>query len=189
MVDFLQNVKEILFAVDLVILYVLLIGIGWSVAFPNRRVWPPPKKWSWQYTLTWVLFYIAFILNGFLVLIDWNSWLFTYNSRFFLGIPIVVIGSLLFSWGLASLGTKNTSGLKERFIIKGPYKFTRNPQYLGDLILFAGIILISNSFYVLITHVLLILVFSITPLAEEVWLEETYGEDYKKYKKITPRFL
>jgi len=36
---------------------------------------------------------------------------------------------------------------------------------------------------------LLILIFLITPVVEEVWLEEQYGEDYLKYKQTTPRFL
>ena len=189
MVEFLKSVKGILFVLDLAVHYVLLFGIVWSVAIPNKRIWPPPKKRSWQYIITWMLFYSAFILNGSFILLDWNTWLFTHNFRFFLGIPIAAIGSLLVSWGVVTLGTKNTSGLKDGFIIKGPYKFTRNPQYLGDMLLFAGVILISNSLYVLITNVLLMLVFAITPLAEEVWLEKIYKEEYKKYKAKTTRFL
>jgi len=189
MVEFIKSVKGILFILDLVVHYVLLFGIVWSVAIPKKRIWPPPKNRSWQRTITWIFFYSAFILNGLFILLDWNTWLFTHNFRFFLGIPIAVIGSLLVSWGVVTLGTKNTSGLKDGFILKGPYKFTRNPQYLGDMLLFVGVILISNSLYVLIMNVLLMLIFAITPLAEEVWLEEVYGEKYKKYKKITARFL
>ena len=96
---------------------------------------------------------------------------------------------MLFSWGFATLGTKNTSGIKNQFISKGPYRYTRNPQYLGDNILFLGIIILSNSFITLITHALLILIFLITPWAEERWLEEQYGEIYKEYKKVVPRFI
>ncbi|MCA9942816.1 MAG: hypothetical protein H6656_18150 [Ardenticatenaceae bacterium] len=189
MAEYLQSIKGILFVSDLIIHYVLLFGIGWSVALPNKRIWPPPKKWSWQYTTTWILFYLAFILNALFIFLDWNSGLFTHHARFFLGVPIAMIGSLLVSWGIITLGTKNTSGLKDRFVTNGPYKFMRNPQYLGDMLLFVGVILISNSLYLLITHLLLILVFAITSLAEEVWLEEMYGDEYKTYKMITTRFL
>jgi protein-S-isoprenylcysteine O-methyltransferase Ste14 len=57
------------------------------------------------------------------------------------------------------------------------------------VILFVGIILLSNSLYLAIVHVLGAIVFLITPLAEEVWLEKQYGEQYIQYKNATPRFL
>ena len=189
MFEYFQSIKEVLFMVTLIIHYILLIGIGWSIAFPNKRIWPPPDKNSWQHRITWILFYLAFIFNGAFIFLDWNSWLFTTNFRFFLGIPITIIGSLLVSWGIYTLGVKNTSGLKDGFKNTGPYRFTRNPQYLGDMLLFIGIILVSNSIYVLVTNILLILVFAMTPLTEEVWLEQMYGDEYKKYKHITTRFL
>jgi protein-S-isoprenylcysteine O-methyltransferase Ste14 len=189
MFEFFQNSKEVLFAIDLVVLYLLLTGIVWSIAVPNKRIWPPPNKNSWQYRVTWILFSLTFILNAAFIFLDWNSWIFTQSSRFLLGIPVAIIGGLLVSWGIYTLGTKNTSGLKAGFITAGPYRYTRNPQYFGDILLFVGMILISNSLYVLITHVLLILVFAITPLAEEVWLEKMYGEEYQQYKLNTSRFL
>jgi protein-S-isoprenylcysteine O-methyltransferase Ste14 len=121
--------------------------------------------------------------------LDWNNWIISKPFRFFVGIPVIIIGSLLVSWGFATLGIKNTSGIKNEFVITGPYWFTRNPQYLGDVILFVGIILLSNSLYLAIVHVLGAIVFLITPLAEEVWLEKQYGEQYIQYKNATPRFL
>lgn len=54
-----------------------------------------------------------------------------------------------------------------------PYRFTRNPLYLGEMALFLGLSVIGNSLlYLWIAHALLILVFVVTPLAEEIWLEE-----------------
>ena len=189
MFDFFQNIKEYLFVTDLVVHYLLLVGIGWSIAFSDKRIWPPPRRNSWQHTITWILFYLAFALNGALIFIDWNSWLFQSNARFLLGIPLAIFGSLLVSWGIVTLGAKNTSGDKGGFISDGPYRFTRNPQYLGDMLLFIGLILISNSLYLSIANMLLTLVFAMTPWAEEVWLEKTYGDEYKNYKNSTPRFL
>jgi protein-S-isoprenylcysteine O-methyltransferase Ste14 len=161
----------------------------WSVAFPKRRIWPPPKKQSWQYIIIWTLFYLALVLNILLLVLDWNNWIISKSVRFFVGIPIIVIGSLLVSWGFATLGIKNTSGMKIEFVNTGPYRFTRNPQYLGDVILFAGITLLSNSLYLTIVHILGGIAFLITPLAEEGWLELQYGEQYIQYKWATPRFL
>lgn len=180
---------DLTFTVDVAILLVLLTGALWSVAYPARRLWPPPARRSWQHRLTWAFFYTVFGLNAALLILDWNSWIFESNLRFVLGVPLVLIGALLVAWGVATLGTQNTSGLKDRFVTAGPYAFTRNPQYMGDMILFVGLSLIANSLYLWIAHVLLILVFAIAPIAEEIWLEEQYGEQYIQYKRETSRFL
>ena len=180
---------QVVFIIDIFVLFVLLIGALWSVAFPEKRTWPPPEKRSWQHALTWACFCIAFLCNAALIILDWNSWVMKDEVRLLLGIPLAIIGALLVSWGVATLGVSNSSGLKGGFVLDGSYRYTRNPQYLGDMLLFIGLSLITNSLFLWITHVLIILVFMITPLAEEVWLEEQYGEEYREYKRGTSRFL
>jgi protein-S-isoprenylcysteine O-methyltransferase Ste14 len=167
----------------------LLSGAVWSVAFPDKRVWPPPQKRSWQHRLAWIGFYAAFGLNAAIFILDWNSGMIVNSLRFVLGIPLALLGVLLVSWGAATLGIRNTSGLLDGFVAAGPYRFTRNPQYLGDMILFVGLSLIANSTYLWVTHILTIAVFAIAPLAEETWLDKQYGEDYRSYKLRTSRFL
>lgn len=184
-----SELKLILFLIDVLILLILLFGVSWSSVVPGKRVWPPPGKSSWQYRVSWILFYMVFGINFLLIIFDWNSWLFTSNLRWIPGVPLISLGFLLLFWGIHTLGTKNTSGIKDGFILAGPYRFTRNPQYVGDMVLFVGLSIISNSLYLWITHLLLILVFVVTPLAEEIWLEERYGESYLVYKKTTSRFL
>ena len=82
----------------------------------------------------------------------------------------------------------NSSGLKGGFVAAGPYRFTRNPQYLGDNILFFGVSIIANSLLLWITHALLILVFVMAPLTEERWLEDQYGRAYREYRRKIRRF-
>jgi len=182
-------ISERLFAVDVAILMVLLVGTIWSVAFPEKRIWPPPQKRSWQYILTWGCFYSIFALNAALFVLDWNSWMFSSPLRLVVGVPLALIGGLLVGWGVATLGVTNTSGLGERFVCSGPYRFTRNPQYLGDMILFFGLSMIANSLFLWVAHALIILAFAAAPLAEEPWLEDQYGDAYKEYKRNTSRFL
>ncbi len=184
-----QGLVDLLFIADVAILMALVSGAVWSVAFPAKRIWPPPGKGSWQSRLTWACFYLVFALNAGLLIVDWNSWVFESDLRFVIGVPLALIGALLVSWSVATLGTRNTSGLKDGFVSSGPYTFTRNPQYLGDMILFVGLSLIANSLYLWVTHVLTIMVFAVTPLAEETWLEDQYGEEYTEYKRGTSRFL
>ena len=180
---------DLVFAVDVAIILLLLTGAIWSVAYPARRLWPPPARASWQFRSTWFLFYLSIGLNAALLILDWNSWIFESNLRFVLGVPIALIGTLLIAWGLATLGTQNSLGLRDAFVVSGPYVFTRNPQYMAYMIVFVGLSFIANSVHLWITHVLLILIFALLPLAEESWLEEQYGEDYIKYKRGTSRFL
>ena len=66
--------------------------------------------------------------------------------------------------------------------------FTRNPQYVGNVILFVGASLVANSLLLWITHALLSLVFVLAPILEERWLEEQYGAAYRAYRRATPRF-
>ncbi len=178
-----------LFTVDILLLLVLLAGATWSVARPTARIWPPPGRGSWQYALTWVCFYAVFLLNAAVLVLDWDSWYLSGAIRFLLGVPVAAIGALLVAWGLATLGVGNTSGLRQGLISTGPYRFTRNPQYVGDMILFVGLSIIANSTLLWIAHALLILVFVIAPLAEESWLEEQYGQAYLGYKSHTRRYL
>lgn len=181
--------KISLFFLDVSLLLLLLAGALWSIWKPAHRIWPPPGRHSWQYTLTWLCFIIILMLNAYLFIADWESWNFHGMRRIILGVPIALVGVLLASWGLTTLGAKNTSGLPGRFVAAGPYAFTRNPQYLGDNMLFLGLSFIANSELLWIAHALLILVFLITPWTEEPWLEEQYGQEYVDYKQSTPRFL
>jgi len=72
---------------------------------------------------------------------------------------------------------------------RGPYSFSRNPQYVGFVILYSGIILVTDSYYALITGLAFILLVLLTPFSEEPWLEEQYGEEYISYKERVPRFI
>jgi len=135
------------------------------------------------------LFYTAMILTGLLSLLTWNSWGVTTEIKYFIGLPLIILGSLFASWGVLTLGIKNTHGIRETFIEHGPYQFTRNPQYVGDITLFIGIALFVNSIYAAIPLLLQSIIFLIAPLSEETWLKEKYGMEYFEYKTKTPRFL
>ena len=177
-----------IFATDVVILLMTLAGTLWSLAFPDRRIWPPPHRHSWQHVLTWACFCAVCGLNTALLFLDWNSWIFQSDLRFIIGIPVTLLGGFLAVWGMVTLGVMNSSGLKGGFVSCGPYRFTRNPQYLGDIILFVGVSIIANSLLLWITHALGILVFAIAPVIEERWLEDQYGQGYHEYRRDIPRF-
>ncbi len=177
------------FLLSMIVHYAYLGIIVWSIIFPERRIWPPLRKGSWKYIMSWGLFFSAVIADIVMMLNDKSPLLPIDNEKYYLGIPLITVGLLFLVWGIHTLGIERTSGIAGEFISTGPYKFTRNPQYIGDILLFLGMIVISNAFRAVSGFSLLILAFLLMPLAEELWLEETYGEAYQTYKMTTPRFL
>lgn len=178
-----------LFVADVVLLAALLAGALWSVACPDRRVWPPPSRRSWRYRLTWFCFDGAFAISVVLLVLDWNTWMFDSPLRLIVGIPLTLTGGMLALWGIRTVGWKITSGQRDSLVSTGPYRFTRNPQYVGDIVFFVGVGVIANSAFLWTAHLLMTLVFIVAPLTEEPWLEEQYGDAYREYRRRVPRFL
>ena len=178
-----------LFLLSMLLHYAYLGIMLWSVVFPARRIWPPLQKWSWKYIVTWGLFLGAFGIDIVMMLGDKSRLLPIGNEKYYLGVPLAIVGLLFLGWGAYELGVKRSLGVAGEFVATGPYKFTRNPQYVGDILLFLGMMVISNSFPAVAGLALLILALLLMPLAEEPWLEDMYGEAYTKYKMTTPRFL
>ena len=183
------DVTTLIFAADVVTLCILLAGAAAALALPGRRIWPPPGRHSWQYLSTWIGWWVAIGLHAALLVLDWNSWAFQSPIRFVIGIPLTLLGGLLAGWGMLTAGWTNTSGLRAGFVSSGPYRFTRNPQYVGDMVFFVGVSVMANSVFLWIAHFLLSLWFVMAPLLEEPWLEEQYGEPYREYLRRVPRFL
>ena len=188
-VDNVPGITTIVFTADVVALFILLAGIVWSVVRPDRRIWPPPGRRSWQYALTWICCFAALALGVALMLLDWNSWLFASDLRLLVGIPLALLGGLLAVWGLVTIGWRNSSGVSDGFVPAGPSRFPHNPQSLGATGLLLGLSIVANSELVWITSALLALSFIIAPLSEEVWLKEEYDAEYEHYRRNTPRFL
>ena len=107
-----------------------------------------------------------------------------------------VIGGLLWITGMGlairgvtCLGIKNTTGSSTGLVIKGPYRWTRNPQYLGFMLGLIGWGLMSDSTYTLIAGIAGWIPLYLVPCVEEPWLVDKYGAEYADYLKTIPRFL
>ncbi len=72
----------------------------------------------------------------------------------------------------------------------GPYKFSRNPMYLGAVLIHLGVALGMGSVWVLATlipTVVMAHVLAIVP--EEQYLEQKFGDAYHAYKASVRRWL
>ena len=75
-------------------------------------------------------------------------------------------------------------------ILKGPYRFTRNPMYLGVTLFQVGLGLALNNLWISLFAVpALLTVHFIAVLPEEKYLSEKFGESYRVYLSQIRRYL
>ena len=180
-----------LFLFWVILLGEFLLGLALLIShfFPSHRIWPPPGKKTWQYYYIWILTYISLIILIILGFLDWNSFTFDFLVWRILGISIFGIGIFILAWGMWTLSLQLTRGLKGELITNGPYKYSRNPQYVGINLAILGYIFFTNSFLSLITGTIGMVLFVITPFVEEPWLKELFGSKYEVYCQKVRRFF
>jgi protein-S-isoprenylcysteine O-methyltransferase Ste14 len=109
-------------------------------------------------------------------------------------ITIQIIGFTLSIWAIIIMRIGNFNVQPEVkinaiFITKGPYKLIRNPMYSGLILFFSANIISDFSFFSLAVFIILIVVFLTKIAMEEDFLNDKFGAQYVKYKKITYRLV
>jgi len=109
-----------------------------------------------------------------------------------LGIILIVLGITIdFSAWLLFINKKTTQNPfknPNKLIIKGVYKISRNPMYLGMLSILLGLSVLLGSLITFIFPILFIILMEILfiPL-EEKNMEKTFGKKYLGYKNKVRR--
>jgi protein-S-isoprenylcysteine O-methyltransferase Ste14 len=182
-------IKFALFGITLVLELLLGGSLIISLLHPKDRVWPPPKKGSWQYW--YIHLSTESSISCFLVVgvLDWNTFVLTHGLRFVFASFFIVSGATIFLWALRTLSINTSLGLKGKLITEGPYRYSRNPQYVAAVVFFSGLILLFNSFYALVTGIIGNVWFLLTPFVEEPWLRKRFNEEYDDYCDKVPRYI
>ena len=111
-----------------------------------------------------------------------------------LGIVLAALGVFSIAWGRTTMvrGGTNVDPSKPALAIVtgGPFRFTRNPLYVGVMSLFLGIGLLFDTWWGILVLIpaFLILHFGVV-LREEAYLERKFGEPYRTYKAGVRRYL
>ena len=160
-----------------------------SAVVPQYRVWPPPSRNSWQlysvWFLSWVTLSGAFLLAVFAGnTLELPAWL-----RLGAGVPLFVFGTGFVGWGFRELTVTTSLGLGGQLTRTGPYRYSRNPQYVGTCAYLAALAFLSGSHLAAIACLVVGLWFAVSPFIEEPWLAERHGEEYRRYCEQVPRFL
>lgn len=119
-----------------------------------------------------------------------------------LSVPIsILFGGLLFFGGTAII--ISAKGLFQRMgtnvppwlpatkvVTAGPYRWTRNPMYLGAASIYVGLAIFLDNLTALILLPLLMAVIQTQVIArEERYLEAKFGDSYRSYKAKVRRWI
>jgi len=88
------------------------------------------------------------------------------------------------------LGTPAPIDAPRVLVIKGLYRYVRNPMYVGVLCLIASQALFWRSYPILVYMIFIVACFHLFVIAyEEGHLKHVFGEQYEEYCKRVPRWL
>jgi protein-S-isoprenylcysteine O-methyltransferase Ste14 len=110
------------------------------------------------------------------------------------GLFLIVLGFVFLLAGQITLGRNHSSSVvireEHQLITHGVYRLTRNPMYLGViLIIVVGIPLYAPSLRGFLTLLLLVPLFLNRIRMEETLLNEEFGEAYLAYKRSTRKLI
>jgi protein-S-isoprenylcysteine O-methyltransferase Ste14 len=112
-----------------------------------------------------------------------------------LGLALTAVGaavglSCVFLFATQGRGTPAPFDPPREFVATGPYRFVRNPMYIGGLLVLGGFGLMLRSPCVLLLAVAsAVLVHLFVVLVEEPGLEWRFGDRYHKYKRSVHRWV
>ena len=112
-----------------------------------------------------------------------------------IGFTIALSGELIRIWsvGFAGSETRTTSGVGGTYLVtQGPYSIVRNPLYVGNILIYNGIGIMSYALFPYL-QIFGLLFFTFQYyciiLAEEDFLAGKFAEIFSQYKKSVNRFI
>jgi len=112
-----------------------------------------------------------------------------------LGLAVVVVGGAVALWCILTFvfvgkGTPAPFDPPRRLVVRGPYRFVRNPMYIGAALALAGAALFYGSWPLLAyTAAFLLITQLFVLLYEEPTLRRMFGAEYEEYCRRVERWL
>jgi protein-S-isoprenylcysteine O-methyltransferase Ste14 len=110
------------------------------------------------------------------------------------GVAALAIGVAIFLWGLLTFASERTGIMMQepvrRLITRGPYRWSRNPMYVGLSAGYLGLTLLTNSGWPLVLLPLVLTTVAVGVIArEERYMHAVFGSDYAEYCRRVRRWL
>jgi protein-S-isoprenylcysteine O-methyltransferase Ste14 len=120
------------------------------------------------------------------------SWIYAVFLPLQLGIVWLYSGLIICLFGMVftSVAILNfATSPKEQVITKGLYRFTRNPTYVGMILMQIGLGIACSSWLYLLLAVAMMILLNANLSAEERYCLYRFRDGYQKYKNRTPRWI
>jgi protein-S-isoprenylcysteine O-methyltransferase Ste14 len=106
--------------------------------------------------------------------------------------PILLTGVLVYAVGYGSVMLalyyfKHAPA--NQAVVAGPYRFSRNPQWVGLVLVLAGAAIMSGIWLYLVIILVVAVIYHLQILAEEKACLEQYGDGFRTYIVEVPRYF
>lgn len=163
--------------------------------------------WAWyvvEVGLMWIGTTIVLAILGFFGprWLDW-AWSGAFGLQV-VGAVLLIVSVLIGVWAVGQMGWARVlfaaalfppgqgaeeHNIPQKLVVRGPYRYVRNPLYDTDMTLILGTALLTRNW-----GIVLLLVAYIAQLVMQLRLEERelrvrFGEAYARYCRLVPRFI
>lgn len=160
-------------------------------------------EFRYRFWLIAAVFWLGFTLYAIdhvNVVVRAENWLGVYPDArpevermvFGIGAGLTFINALLRSWATAYLRSElvHDSALHaERLVAEGPYRYVRNPLYLGNILMAVGMGLLASTLGWLLIVTGMYIITRRLIRREEAALLEANGSSFSNYMRTVPRLL
>jgi protein-S-isoprenylcysteine O-methyltransferase Ste14 len=158
-----------------------------------RQIMNDTSKPSWIIRIPTPLWLIGLIIVALLIDIPFRFPALAQHRP--TGVVLLIAGIALSAWGRLTFRKQGAeilpgSATHSTFVAAGPFRFTRNPMYLGLLVAGIGAALVAGTWLMWLVPVLIFVLdnFVIIPF-EERSMESTFGDAYRAYKARVRRWI
>lgn len=111
-----------------------------------------------------------------------------------IGLTLFVVGVFVACWAKFAMGkswgmpAQHDVQIQKELVTHGPFRYTRNPIYVGMILMSFGVAIALKSAFILLIFVIYNYIYT-QILIEERLLEKVFGKKYRDYMHAVPRFV
>ena len=150
---------------------------------PNTIPWPP------------IITLAAVVVGWVAQKIEYLDWIVGISATLWpLGVVMILLAILVAVWAFFTFKNIHTTIMPNKaashLATNGPFRWSRNPIYVGDIVLICGVGLATGNPWMFITAA--VAIFAIEEFAikrEEIHLKAKFGQDWNEYARRVRRWV